>query len=108
MASTKKNTVKSTSVAKKAPIKKATTAKKVTTAKKTPATKKASANAPAKMRSFRVAPNSNFGTFKITIQTVYWVIIVSFIVFMQLWILSLQLDTSMYIESQMSALEEEL
>lgn len=108
MASTKKNTVKSTSVAKKAPVKKVTTAKKVTAAKKTPSTKKASANTAVKMRSFRVSPNPNFATFKITTQTVYWVLIVSFIVFMQLWILSLQLDTSMYIESQMSALEEEL
>ena len=108
MASTKKNTVKSTSVTKKAPVKKVTTAKKATAAKKTQTSKKASASTAVKMRSFHVAPNYNFRTFKITIQTVYWVIIVSFIVFMQLWILSLQLDTSMYIESQMSALEEEL
>jgi len=97
MATAKKSTVKKTSVAKKAPIKHAASTKKVST-KAVPA-----------VRSFHVAPNTpSFGTFKITRQTVYWVIIVSFIIFMQLWILSLQMETSTYIENQISALNDDM
>jgi hypothetical protein len=88
-----------TSVKKKTPVKKAvsktipkTSAKAVTT---------------SKVRSFRISPNDpGFRTFKITRQTVYWVIIVSFIIFMQLWILSLQLETSNYIEQQIVSSED--
>jgi len=98
MATAKKTTVKKTSVAKKAPV------------KRTTAASKASAKATAdKMRSFHVAPNNpSFSTFKITRQTVYWVIIVSFIIFMQLWILALQMETSTYIENQLAALNEDM
>ena len=98
MATAKKTTVKKTSTAKKAPVKRATTAKKSST--------KATA---VKMRSFHVSPNNpSFTTFKITRQTVYWVIIVSFIIFMQLWILALQMETSTYIENQLATLNENL
>ena len=91
--------------AKKTPVKK-TTSKKTTTPKKPAATKKASAKTTQAVRSFRLSPNEpDFRTFKITRQTVYWVIIVSFIIFMQLWILSLQIETSNYIEQQLTALE---
>ena len=99
--------------AKKTTTKKAPVTKKASVAKKTPVkraavTKKASTSTAApKMRSFRVAPNNPaFGTFKITRQTVYWIIIVSVIIFMQLWILSMQIDTSMYIENELSTIEE--
>jgi len=98
MATAKKTTVKKTSVAKKAPVKRTTTAQK--------ASAKAATD---KMRSFHVAPDSpSFSTFKITRQTVYWVIIVSFIIFMQLWILALQMETSTYIENQLAALNEDM
>ncbi len=87
--------------AKKAPVKKKPAAKKVT-AKKTVASKKE----PAKMKSFRVSANDpTFTTFTITRQTVYWVILVSFIVFVQLWILSLQIDVANQIESQINSLQ---
>lgn len=103
MATAKKTTAKKTSPAKKAPAKKAPV-KKVAPAKKA-STKTKAATTP-KVRSFRVSPNTpSFGTFKITRQTVYWVIIVSVIIFMQLWILSLQIETSNYIEAQLAALE---
>ena len=92
MATVKKTTAKKTT-SKKAPAKKVSTHKK-------------SAAATAQMRSFRVSPDiPSFGTFKITRQTVYWVIIVSFIIFMQLWILALQMQTSAFIENQLSTLE---
>jgi hypothetical protein len=95
MVTAKKNTVKKTSTAKKAPAKRVAATKK-----------KASASAIPKMRSFHVSPDyPSFGTFKITRQTLYWIIIVSFIIFMQLWILALQIETSTYIENQLSALQ---
>jgi len=95
MATAKKTTVKKISTAKKAPAKRAVVTKK-----------KASATAVPKMRSFHVSPDyPSFGTFKITRQTVYWIIIVSFIIFMQMWILALQMETSTYIENELSALK---
>ena len=102
MAIAKKTTVKKTNAAKKTPAKRAAVTKK-TSANKTVA------NTIPKMRSFRVSPNyPTFGTFKITRQTAYWVIIVSFIIFMQLWILALQIETSTYIENQLSTLNESM
>jgi uncharacterized integral membrane protein len=84
---------------------KKTTAKKTSTSKKAPV-KKASVKTTPKIRSFHVSPDiPSFGTFKITRQTVYWVIIVSVIIFMQLWILALQIQTSMQIESELSSLQ---
>jgi len=97
MATANKTTVKKTSGVKKAPVKRSTSSKKV------------SAKAAPVVRSFHVAPNTpSFGTFKITRQTVYWLIIVSFIIFMQLWILALQMETSTYIENQITALNEDM
>jgi len=94
MATSKKTTVKKKTLVKKAPAKRATT------------NKKAAAKTTPKVRSFHVSPDiPAFSTFKITRQTVYWVIIVSFIIFMQLWILALQMETSTYIENQLSALD---
>jgi len=105
MATAKKTTVKKTTVAKKPPVKRAPVKK--APVKQTSITKKASAKATPAMRSFRVSPETSFNTFKITKQTVYWIVIVSFIIFMQLWILSLQMETSNYIENQLTTLNEE-
>jgi hypothetical protein len=97
MATAKKTPVKKTPAAKKPSVKKATVSKK-TSVKEVP-----------KMRSFHVSPNNpTFGTFKITRQTVYWVIIVSFIIFMQLWILALQMETNEYIEAEITAIQENM
>lgn len=53
------------------------------------------------MRSFKVTRDQPpFTTFKITRQTVYWVILVAFIVFVQLWILKLQMEVATLIETQ--------
>jgi hypothetical protein len=96
--------------AKKAPVQKKPVSKKTTVSKKTVVSKKASKEVVApKMRSLRVSPNNpGFRTFKITRQTVYWVIILSFIIFMQLWILSLQLEASNYIEQESATAQEDL
>lgn len=70
--------------AKKAPAKKTTskTTRKATTAKK-----------PVAMRSFRVAPDVKpFVTVGLTRQTVYWTILLLFVIAMQLWIVKIQMD----------------
>ena len=77
-------------VAKKTPVKKASPKKsssKAATTKRTPAKKT------VPMQSFRVYKNKeSFTTFKITRQTVYWTILLAFIIITQLWILKIQLD----------------
>jgi len=118
MATAKKTPAKkTTSTSKKAPAKKApakktvavkaVTAKKVTTKK--PVTKKTAAKKAEKDRSFKLSTNQPaFTSFAITRQTVYWVILVSIIIFFQLWILNLQLEVSELIEMQRMSLEESL
>lgn len=111
MATAKKSTAKSKSASK--PAVKKTPAKKVaatkTSVKKKPAVKKVSAKQTTKMRSFRIAKEGDsFTTFKITRQTVYWTILICFIIFVQLWILKLQIEVSSYLESQIFLLENGL
>ena len=73
-------------------------AKKNTTAKKKPAARKPAARkttvkkAP-EMKSFRVYPDEqSFTSMRFTKQTLYWLVLIVFIVITQLWILKLQLD----------------
>ncbi|MFZ1301386.1 MAG: hypothetical protein WAQ27_02275 [Candidatus Microsaccharimonas sp.] len=95
MATAKKTSAKKTT-AKKAPVKKAAVTKKAATKKHAP------------VRSFRVAAdNPSFTTFKISRQTIYWVILVAFIIFMQLWILKLQIEVSNIIEAEISSIESD-
>ncbi|MGH7218270.1 MAG: hypothetical protein ACREGE_02410 [Candidatus Microsaccharimonas sp.] len=108
----KKTTAKSTSkaaVTKKAPVKKAVTKK--APAKKAPTRKATVKKTPAKsaeLRSFRVARNQpSFTTFRITKQTVYWIILVAFIIFAQLWILKLQVEVTSLLEAQQVQLRNE-
>lgn len=103
-----KTTVKSTKVTaksatvKKAPVKKAPVKKKATAKKTT--SKAASA---ASMKSFRVSRDEHsFTNFQITRQTVYWIILVAFIIFVQLWILKLQLEVAILIDAQQAQLVE--
>jgi hypothetical protein len=47
------------------------------------------------MASFKVAPDvTPFTTFRFTKQTAYWILILAFIVFLQLWIIKLQTDVA--------------
>ncbi len=95
-----KSTVKATAV-KKTTVKK-TPAKK--TAAKKPTVKKTNAKQ-SEMRSFRLSREErSFKEFQITRQTVYWIILIAFIIFAQLWILSLQIEVASLIESQQSQL----
>ncbi len=100
MAATKKPVAKKPAVKK--PTTKTTTVKKTlakkpavkATAAKKPAAKKA---APVKkqpsMQSFRVYDEKiPFKSFRITRQTVYWIILLCVIIFVQLWILKLQYE----------------
>lgn len=73
-------------MATKKPVKKAT---------KAPAKKRTSSAATkksAELKSFKVYRDNNFLQFKISRQTVYWTILVSFIILMQLWILKTQFE----------------
>jgi hypothetical protein len=101
MATAKKTTKKATP-AKKAPLKKVTpkaAVKKKTTAKKS--TAKA-----AELRSFRIAREQRaFTDFQITRQTVYWIILVAFIIFAQLWILKLQVEVATLLDTQQAQLQ---
>lgn len=94
MATAKKTTAKkTTATSKKAPVSK-------------PVAKKASAAKNVQSRSFKLSANQpSFTTFAITRQTIYWVILVSIIIFFQLWILNLQLEVSELIEMQRISIE---
>ena len=75
------------------------TTPKKSTPKKTSA--KRTSKKPTEMQSFHVYPeNQPFTAFKITRQTVYWVLLVAFIVFVQLWILKLQVEVAQLIDNQ--------
>ncbi len=111
MATTKKPAAKRASV-KKAPAKKTVASRANTSKPKAPVTRKPAAKrAPSKqsakstrnsqMRSFHLSQDqASFTTFKITRQTVYWIILVAFIVFAQLWIIKLQVEVASLIEAQ--------
>lgn len=95
-----KTTKKPAVVAKAAPAKrKAPAKKKVVASKKAKNTNK--------VRSFRVSGQpESFTNFKITRQTVYWIILIAFIIFAQLWILQLQVEVASLLEQQQSYLNE--
>jgi hypothetical protein len=77
---------------KKAPVKKKVTApKKKTTPKK--ATKKPGLLGPSpKYTSFHVSKDIRFMNMRVTRQTIYWSILLIFILIVQLWILNTQMD----------------
>lgn len=86
----KKTTAKKT-VAAKTTVKKATVSKKVTPVK---------AKRSAKQESFKVCKEpSTFMSFKITEQTVYWSILLIYIMLLVLWISNIQLETMRIIDS---------
>lgn len=110
MATTKKTTTKKP-VAKKAPVtKKASVAKKAPTRPSAPRSKKVSTKATqstASVRSFHKAKEElPFTTFRVTRQTLYWVILVSFIIFAQLWIINLQVEVATLLDAQQAQLQE--
>lgn len=90
--------------AKKAAPKK-TTVKKA--APKKPATKKKPAKKADNYHSFKVSSNeAPFTSFRVTRQTVYWVVLIAFIIFAQLWILKLQIEVAQVIDQQTSSLSK--
>ncbi|MDB5160318.1 MAG: hypothetical protein JWO99_581 [Candidatus Saccharibacteria bacterium] len=73
-------------------VAKKTTAKKP--AKKT-THKRVASKKSSRMKSFKLYKDDKpFTTFRITKQTVYWSILLIFIIITQLWILKVQLDIS--------------
>ena len=83
---------KKTSSVKKAPVKKSTVKNKATAtvAKSKPAAKKTTTKA---LRSFRPsAPTEPFFTFRITRQTIYWLILSVIIVGLAAWVIQLSVQ----------------
>ncbi len=113
MATTKKPAAKKTS-AKSAPAK--STVKKTVATKSAPkkaaakkSTKKSASSATANYTSFKVTKNNTpFTTFKVTRQTFYWIILVAFIIFVQLWILKLHIEVAGLLEQQQIELQNEI
>ena len=83
-------------VAKKTPAKKPvkkTAAKSVKKVVKSAPRKRASVKSAAEMKSFRLYKEpKSFVTFKVTRQTLYWIVLLAVIIFTQLWILKVQMD----------------
>ena len=112
MATTKSTAKKPAS---KKPVAKKTVAKKpasAAAAAKKPVKKIVAKAAPKKttraskakeveFQSFKLAKTTpKFTEFKITRQTVYWIVLLSFIIFAQLWILKIQIEVATLLEQQ--------
>ncbi|NCO10538.1 hypothetical protein GW746_01755 [Candidatus Saccharibacteria bacterium] len=89
--------------------------------KKTPTKRAAPRKAPAKRKSIKVTvPRYKYEsfklsrdvpplmTFKITRQTLYWLVIVSFLIFFQLWIIKLQLQVAHVVNQQQEQIQQDL
>lgn len=103
MATSKKTTKKVTPrAATKAAAVKKTPAKK-TTSKATSAKKSSAKN--VQMRSFHISPEERaFMDVQVTRQTLYWIILVAFIIFVQLWILQLHIEVTTLLDAQQQQL----
>lgn len=78
-------------VTKKTPIKKKVATKKTSTRKRQP--KKQTLLGPSPhYTSFKINRDIKFMNIRITKQTIYWSILLIFILVMQIWILNTQLD----------------
>lgn len=83
---------------KTATTKKKSSVKRISQLKKL--AKKAELIGPSpKYESFRLNKDINFMSFRVTKQTIYWSILIIFILIMQLWILNTQLDVLQIVES---------
>ena len=61
----------------------------------------------SQVRSFHKAKEElPFTSFRVTRQTLYWVILVSFIIFAQLWIINLQVDVATLLDAQQAQLQD--
>jgi hypothetical protein len=88
MATIKKTPAKQTSVKKKPTKSTKKTVKKVSRK----ATKHVLLQSGGTFKSFKLGKNPPFFRMQVTKQTVYWSILLIFILIMQLWILNTQLD----------------
>lgn len=99
MATAKKPTTKKTTAKK--PVVKTTTTKKVVAAKTAPKKVTAvKAKKVAKVQSFKLSNETGpFVSFRVTEQTVYWSILLIYIMLLVLWISNIQLETMRIIET---------
>lgn len=99
MATTKASATKKSGSKKSAT---STVSNRKATAKKTGANTIAQAST---VRSFKVAKSpEKFTSFKLTRQTLYWVILIAFIIFAQLWIIKLQVEIGTLLDTQQTQL----
>lgn len=97
---------KSSTTTKKASSKKAPSKGKQGRAL-SPSSKKATSKKDSAVRSFRLTPETQaFTTFRITRQTIYWIILAAFIIFVQLWILKLQIEVATLLDNQAMQLNQ--
>ncbi len=102
MATAKKPAPKKKTTTKKAPVSRAKSAST------TPVKKRTLKKNYPKLQSFKQSKETvPFTSFKVTRQTVYWIIIVLFIIFLQLWILQLQLEISELLQVQETELRND-
>jgi len=117
MATTKKPAAKKTAAktsSAKATVTKNTTAtkstpKKAVTKKSPVSTKSTKATPKTGYKSFKVSQNASpFTSFRVTRQTFYWIILVAFIIFVQLWILKLHIEVAALLEQQQIELRDSI
>ena len=97
---------KSSTTTKKASSKKAPSKGKQGRAS-SPSSKKATSKKDSAVRSFHLTPETQaFTTFRITRQTIYWIILAAFIIFVQLWILKLQIEVATLLDNQAMQLNQ--
>lgn len=77
---------------KKAPVKKKVVAKKKTATRKKTVKKPTLIGPSPHYKSFKVNKDIQFMNMRVTKQTIYWSILLIFILIMQLWILNTQMD----------------
>lgn len=107
MATTKKTTARKTTARTKAPVNKAP----VKSAAKAPAKKqspKKTVSKETQYETFKLAKDTPLMTFKVTRQTVYWVVIMAFVIFFQLWIIRLQVEVAQLVQQQQNRVQEQV
>lgn len=87
----------------------ARTSTKTASVKKAPAKKLVSKKVSAKrseMKSFHLSREERaFMDTQVTRQTLYWIILVAFIIFVQLWILKLHIEVATILDAQQQQLQ---
>lgn len=108
MATAKKSTATKRTTTRKTTATKKAAPRKVTPRKTTTKTTRKSPKKTQTYETFKLSTDvPPIMSFKITKQTIYWVIIMAFIIFFQLWIIKLQVEVAQIIDTQQTQLIQE-